>query len=120
MTISDLMNNLLERWEHESDLLRRHGAIGSAQTKAADLAELREWWRDVMLEELTLEEAVAYSGLAYDTIRRKLAEGEIPNAGRKGRPRVRRGDLPMKPPVPLVDPEDLDQIAGRILAARGK
>lgn len=120
MTIADLLGVLLLRWEEELTTLRKYGALEAIKTKEADLQDLREWWRESQLEELTLEEAASYSGLTYDTLRKKVARGEISNVGEKGRPRVRRGDLPVRqsgPPSPKAD--DLDSIAARILAARG-
>lgn len=45
---------------------------------------------------MTLTEAAIASGLSKDHIRHQLASGSLPNAGKKGRPRVRAGDLPRK------------------------
>lgn len=47
-------------------------------------------------EELTLEAAARESGYSRDRLRHLLAEGAIPNVGRRGAPRVRRADLPQK------------------------
>ncbi|HEX8726058.1 MAG TPA: hypothetical protein VF737_11785, partial [Gemmatimonadaceae bacterium] len=35
-------------------------------------------------------------GYSKDHLRKCVADGTIPNAGSKGRPRIRRGDLPKK------------------------
>ena len=48
-------------------------------------------------EALTLVEAAAESGLSADHLGRLLRTGTIPNAGRKGAPRIRRADLPRSP-----------------------
>ncbi len=45
---------------------------------------------------LTLSDAARLSGLSAEHLGRRLRQGTIPNAGRKGAPRIRRGDLPMK------------------------
>lgn len=49
----------------------------------------REWWT----QSLTLEEAATERGVSYATLQRKVAAGDLPNAGRRGAPRVRRCDL---------------------------
>ena len=49
----------------------------------------REWWTEI----LTLEAAAAERGVSYGTLQRKVAAGDLPNAGKKGTPRVRRCDL---------------------------
>lgn len=45
---------------------------------------------------LTLAEAALASNFSVDHLRHEIAAGRIPNVGRKGRPRVRAGDLPRK------------------------
>ena len=52
-------------------------------------AALNEWWH----EALTPTEAEQESPWAASTIAKKLRQGELPQAGRSGAPRVRRGDL---------------------------
>ena len=74
-------------------MLERRGLEREAwmvRSFATDLEQrLREW----ELEELTLEQAATELGLKYDTVQRRVACGELPNAGRKGAPRVLRCDL---------------------------
>jgi hypothetical protein len=48
---------------------------------------------------LTLEQASALSGYSRDPLSRMTREGKLVNRGRKGAPRIRRGDLPTKPPL---------------------
>jgi hypothetical protein len=112
------LHDLLQRWEAELRVLRACGATEAAATRETDIRDLRAWWTEFQLKELTLEEAAEYSGLCSDTVRHRVSSGKIPNAGEKGRPRVRRCDLPMKPAGPPLDPEDVGSIAGRIPAAR--
>lgn len=112
------LNDLLTRWEAGLDLLRECGAHEAAATRETDLRELREWYRERMLEELTLEEAASWSGYAAESLRKQVSRGEIPNAGRKGRPRVRRCDLSMAAPGPPTSHSDTDAIAASILRAR--
>lgn len=65
-----------------------------AYEKAAELAEAA--WREFQGQELSLQQASEESGYSVDHLQRLVAEQRIPNAGRKGKPRVRRGDLPTK------------------------
>jgi hypothetical protein len=58
-----------------------------------DLAAALEAHR---LELLTLREAADESGYSYSSLEKSVRDGDIPNYGKKGRPRVRRGDLPRK------------------------
>ena len=46
---------------------------------------------------LTLREAAARSGYSEEHLGKLIRQGALPNAGRKGSPRVRVGDLPKKP-----------------------
>jgi len=46
---------------------------------------------------LTLGEASHESGYSERRLRQMIAAGDVPQAGRKGVPRVRRRDLPRKP-----------------------
>ncbi|MGH7564878.1 MAG: hypothetical protein ACREK5_10730 [Gemmatimonadota bacterium] len=119
MSTTDFLGDLLERWEAELRVLQACGASEAAATRETDIRELREWYLEFQLEELTLEQGAEWSGLSYDGLRKKVERGEIPNAGEKGRPRVRRSDLPMKPQGIPEGPDDASgSIAGRILAAR--
>jgi len=52
--------------------------------------------RSVADDALDLTAAAQESGFSVDRLRHKVAAGEIPNAGRRGSPRIRRGDLPIK------------------------
>ena len=51
-------------------------------------------------EILTLQEAAAESGYSKRRLREFVHEGSVPNVGRKGAPRIRRGDLPRKAKAP--------------------
>jgi hypothetical protein len=113
-----LLAGLLDRWEAELEVLRGCNAVEAAATRERDIRELREWWTERELDELTLEEASAYSGIPSETLRKKVSTGKLPNAGEPGRPRVRRGDLPAKPSGQPRHPEAIS-LADKILARRG-
>ncbi len=88
------LRELADRWQEEAERYERDGALVRADAllrrMASELTEaLDRWW----LEELTLEQAAEEGGRSYDTIQRRVATGDLPNVGRKHRPRVRRADL---------------------------
>ena len=96
-----LMNTALDlarKWREEALVLEER----YLDSRAAELfrlhpRELEEAVQDAEEEVLTIAEAAATSGYSLDHIRHQVAEGKIPNLGVKGSPRVRRGDLPLKP-----------------------
>lgn len=72
-------------------------------------------------EHLTLSEASKRSGYSAEHIARLLRDGKLPNAGRRGAPRVRAGDLPARPQRRVVrtTPGSYDPIAdARALLSR--
>ena len=92
--------DLLKRWHDDEERFRAYGQDPIADVIQRCRSELAEWWRERQFDVLTIEEASAYSGLAPGTIGNKIRAGEIPNAGDKHRPRVRRFNLPARAPGP--------------------
>lgn len=83
-------------WRADAETHERYGA-----TQLALVCRMHADALDVALaaeasDLLDLTTAAQISGYSPDRLRHKVAAGEIPNAGRKGAPRVRRGDLPTK------------------------
>lgn len=68
---------------------------------------------------VTLTEAAALSGYHADSLRHKLATGEIENVGRKHAPRVRIADLPRKAGRVAASAYDPQQDALRLLSPQG-
>lgn len=108
-------------WRAEADRLERYApAAAEAFRTAAD--ELDQAQREQVDELLTLSEASSASGYAKRSIREMVADGRIANAGRRNAPRVRRGDLPVKPSSPNGSARrtgydvtsDADALVGRI------
>ena len=90
----------LGRWAERADELKRLGAsVDGHHVISEFLGELERLFREEESDILTLREAAQYSGYSADHIARSIRHGSIENAGRLGRPRVRRGDLPRKPGV---------------------
>jgi hypothetical protein len=89
---------LLNRWAQRAEEFQRVAAMVNGHRVISELiAELEILFREEESEILTLEQAADNSGYSVDHLARSLRSGAIPNAGRKGQPRVRRGDLPRKP-----------------------
>ena len=88
-----MISRLAVQWREEAALFRRRGLTREADFAESYADDLDAAVREHRLATLTLTEAATESGLRYDTVQGKVASGEIPNAGRRGSPRVRRCDL---------------------------
>ena len=89
--------DLADRWTAEAESLERWGDDRGATILRQCAAELDAAKRAQDDEELTITVASTASGYSCDHLRALVASGEIPNAGRKGSPRISRKDLPRKP-----------------------
>ena len=90
------MQDLLARWRGEAEAVERCGHEPTAKLIRRLAVEVEEALRDDQEDTLTLAEAALESGYSVDHLRKMLAAETIPNAGERGRPRIRRGDLPVK------------------------
>ena len=110
---------LAARWKSEADTVeQRYADKASARLLRTVAAELVEVLREEADELLTLAEAADASGYASDTLRHRLSNGSIPNAGVSGKPRIRRGDLPTKPGANMnADEDEAKRAALSILTA---
>ncbi len=89
---------LRAKWEaRHAEWRRLRVHVDGAAVTAEMLADLAELERTSADEQLTLEVAAAESGYSADHLRHLVAAGTLRNAGAKGRPRIRRADLPKKP-----------------------
>ncbi len=79
--------------------LRRYGAEAQATAIEATLAQLEATNRVAEEEPLTLQNAAQRSGYSVDHLGRLVRDGDIPNAGRPGAPRILARDLPSRPGV---------------------
>lgn len=99
-------------------------ALNTLRSKAAELREsfgddararalewaacqIEEAIRDSEDSVLTLAEASLRSGYSPDHLARLIREEKIPNAGRRGAPRVRAGDLPKRRPPGIANGENI-------------
>ena len=115
-----LTASLSREWRADSEVLKRHGYDAEARRLLSRADELDDAIRARLDELLTIREASAWSGVSYSTIESRIRAGTLPNAGRKGSPRIRRRDLPIaaltaSSPMTLVDDvDDLDQLLGNM------
>ncbi len=106
------LRDLPDRWSAEADRYERDGALVSGDALLRRVADeltqaIERWW----LAELTIDEAAQERGRSYDSIQRRVATGDLPNVGRKHRPRVRRADLYQRSSVAEGDDRTRDIMA---------
>jgi hypothetical protein len=87
--------DLPSRWRLQADQLERFAPAAATAFRDA-AAELEAALRAEADELLSLSEAAELSGYSVDHLRHLVADGAIPQAGRRGKPKVRRGDLPKR------------------------
>ncbi len=88
---------LASRWLSDAAVLEAALDERGASLFRLHASELQAAIRSAEDEELTLGDAAKVSGYSQRRLRELIAEGAIDNVGAKGRPRVRRGNLPRKP-----------------------
>jgi hypothetical protein len=104
-------------WRARAELLTRHGAGEAAATCRELAGELEAALAEAAGELLTLEQAARESGYSDRRLRELLTDGVIPQAGRKGAPRIRRGDLPRRArPAATANGYDPAEDARRLLS----
>jgi hypothetical protein len=87
---------LVTQWRTEADTLARYSPE-LARIARTHADELDAAMRALDDDALDLATAARESGYSVERLRHMVADGSVPNAGRKGAPRVRRADLPRKP-----------------------
>jgi hypothetical protein len=90
------MNTALSsQWRSRASDLERYAPVAAqAFRDAAD--ELDAALRGGQ-ETVSLKEAAMLGGYSGDALQRMVASGRIRNYGRKGKPRIRRAEVPVKP-----------------------
>ncbi len=109
------LQDLARRWRDEAAHLRHRGMDREAhliESFANDYEETLQEWH---VEALTLEVAADESGFKYSTLQQRLASGDLPNAGEKGAPRIRRCDLPDRGGAKLREVGGEPDLAAQIL-----
>jgi len=90
------LDQLASEWRSEAELFRRRGLDEAARMAESYAAELEVRVLHWSKEALTLSQAEKESGYSRSALERRLATGEIQNAGEFGAPRILRRDLPRK------------------------
>jgi len=96
---------LVGEWQLRAEKLMAWGAVELARLWVIAASELAEHEREHWLEALTLTQAANESGYTPDHLGRLLSEGRLENAGERNSPRIRRGELPKKPPKRSTEPD---------------
>lgn len=109
---------LAERWRADAELLDRYGDGRMATVCRRHADDLEAACRDLEDETLTLAEASAASGYSTDRLRHMVSDGLLPNAGRRGAPRIRRGDLPRKHRASAPEAFDATALAAQLVHGR--
>lgn len=96
-------------WRERAETLRRY-APEVARVFEECAADLEEALDSTGSELLTLRDAAAWSGYSADHLGRLMRLGKLSNHGRPHSPRLRRSELPRKPPV--ADPGHRPRLLG--------
>jgi hypothetical protein len=88
---------LVALWRQDADVFDRHQDTRTAALLRSHADAIEAALRSQDDDALDLATAAMLSGYSTDRLRHMVAAGDVPNAGKKGAPRIRRGDLPIKP-----------------------
>jgi predicted DNA-binding transcriptional regulator AlpA len=92
-----LYDDFIMRWQHKQMEMERLGVLVPGALLVGqilhDMAEVQVSYTETILR---VEEAAQLSGYSAEHIARLIRQGRLPNAGRRGSPRVRLGDLPQR------------------------
>ena len=103
--VEQFVERLLRKWGEEEALYTRRGLTDLAALMASIAEEVQSESDRFLDEALTMAEAAEFAGYSYSHIESMVRVGELPNAGERGRPRVRRRDLPRKLSGAVLDRE---------------
>lgn len=93
----------LEKWTTRRELFQENRAsVDGAALCDAVISDFGAVRRTEAELQLSIQEAAAHVNRSPETIAKAIRQGAIPNAGRKGKPRVRLGDLIARYPVKHV------------------
>jgi hypothetical protein len=92
------LSELVAKWSTRRDEYRRLSVmVDGARLCEEVLGDLRLLIETQGETVLSISDAAAISGYSREHLGRLVKEGKLENVGRPHAPRVRRGDLPMKP-----------------------
>ena len=110
MTATEILTRWKRRREEGGRFDSRVHGSRLCDEVLADLEAIQKIGQD---ELLGLRDAAQHSGYSREHLGRLIRDGKIPNAGTRGAPRIRRGDLPRKPARSLAEtrPNAYDPVA---------
>lgn len=86
---------LVKEWRARATELERYAP--AAANAFRDAAKELEEALGTTTDAVTLSQASEIGGYSIDALQRMVAQGRIKNVGRKGRPRIARAAVPIKP-----------------------
>jgi hypothetical protein len=117
---ASVLPGLVATWRAEAEgLRRRYEMTQLAALCETHAAELEEALARSTGRLLTLREGAAESGYSVAYLRVLLASGALPQAGRRGAPRLLSTDLPRKPERQVEGPAEPGSSFDARAAARG-
>ena len=90
-----LVSALPTHWRARATELERYAPAAAQAFK--DAADQLDDALQSKVDTVSIKEVAALGGFSTDHIQRLVSSGRIENVGRKGRPRIRRNDVPTKP-----------------------
>src|SRR5215472_14734460 len=90
-----IVSALPAHWRSRATELERYAPAAAQAFK--DAADQLDDALQASTDSVSISAASSLGGFSADHIQRLVAKGRIDNVGRKGKPRIRRQDVPMKP-----------------------
>ena len=120
--MSKATSDCVEAWLREAEDYSRKGiAPEAANTLRRCAGEIGAALQVEGQRKLTLSEAAEVSNYSVEHLGRMVRQGDIPNAGRKGKPAVRQSDLPRRPKVVRAAHSTYDVMTdARSIRSRGR
>jgi len=114
---------LIVEWRELAEMLRREGCPEVAAARERCASELEDSLHKHDNEALSVNQAASESGYSAEYLRRVLRESPALNAGRAGKPLIRRRNLPRKAAATLVGsgpkPYDVSADAQSLVSRQG-
>lgn len=90
-----LVSALPTDWRARATELERYAPAAAQAFR--DAADQLEGALQAPVDSVSINEAASLGGFSADRIQKLVASGRIENVGRKGKPRIRRQDVPIRP-----------------------
>lgn len=120
MSADRILHILADRYRSDARRFRELGQVPPAELLERVAVELEDEREAHESEPLTISEAAEASGFSSSHLYHLLQAGQLPNAGEKNAPRIRRGDLPRKGTrIQDGSQEGGPDLADEIIEARG-